>query len=321
MISSRTALIGVDWGTSRARALLLDAAGEVIEARSNDQGILAVPDGGFPTAFTALCGDWHAVRPDLPVVMAGMVGSANGWLDAGYVDTPVGPAALASRLVPVPGQRGVWVVPGLRTSEGPAGGPDLMRGEETQLAGLMASSVAGGIRDGIVCLPGTHSKWARLDRGAVQAFGTYMTGEMFGLWRQHGLLGRLITDERHVVDAFVQGVVASGRPGGLLHHLFAARALPLAERLPRSHIASWLSGLLIGHECRAVRDRWLATRTGRPTVILIGSGRLTTRYASALSALEIGSTRIDGTAAVARGLIRLARAAGLCPTPREDIAR
>ena len=85
---SETAIIAVDWGTSRMRAYRLDAAGKVLDRASGDDGIASVPAGGFPAVLERHCGAWMRSAPLAPVVMAGMVGSRNGWAEAPYAACP-----------------------------------------------------------------------------------------------------------------------------------------------------------------------------------------------------------------------------------------
>ncbi|MCA9538652.1 MAG: 2-dehydro-3-deoxygalactonokinase [Myxococcales bacterium] len=286
------ALIGIDWGTSRVRALLLASDGAVLERRESDEGLLRVPPSGFPGVCAQLTRGW----PTRPRLLAGMVGSAHGWCDAGYLDCPADAVALAGALVPV--DAATWIVPGLRATS-PAGQPDVMRGEETQLVGLDR-------RDGAVCLPGTHAKWASLAAGRVTGFATAMTGEVHALCREHSLLGRFMQGEplpARAEAAFARGVAHGKRPGGLLHHLFAARSLTLTGALAPAEVAAWLSGLLIGHEVRALAPAGQIT--------LVGAPALTERYAAALDQLGRKADCVDGVQAAAAGLTRIARAAGL----------
>jgi 2-dehydro-3-deoxygalactonokinase len=148
-------LIALDWGTTRARAFLLSERGEVRERRSADQGIQSVPAGGFPAAFEAIAGDLRRMAPEAQIVLAGMVGSRNGWVEAAYVPCPASPDAIAAAGLKVALADGTpaLILPGLSCDEGAF---DVMRGEETLIVGL-------GLKDGIVCLPGTHSKWALVE--------------------------------------------------------------------------------------------------------------------------------------------------------------
>lgn len=284
-------MIGVDWGTSSFRAFRLAADGAIRERRTAALGILNVAPGGFAEVLASQIGDWLAQGEDR-VLLAGMVGSRQGWAEAPYLSCPAGPANFAGALVEVPfaGAR-VRLVPGLSDAD-EAGVPEVMRGEETQLIGAVAAIGP----DGIACLPGSHSKWARIAEGTIAGFTTHFTGEAFAALRGHTILGRMMREGTTDDAAFVRGLARSADPGGLLHHLFGVRTLGLFGRLAEAEAASYLSGLLIGHEVRAA----LRERAGR-TVHLIGAPELCGLYSRAIAAVG-GLAAIEDADAAARGL-------------------
>ncbi|KGK58803.1 2-dehydro-3-deoxygalactonokinase [Xanthomonas arboricola] len=291
-------MIAVDWGTSSLRAYLLDATGAVLEQRRGSDGILAC-QGRFAEVLTRLIAGW-----DGPLLLSGMIGSRNGWVEQPYLPCPAGTAALAQAMRSeddlLPG-RTLWFVPGVSTGEHD-GVPDVMRGEETQLVGLIA---ALGDGEHVACLPGTHSKWARIANGQLTDFATVMTGELYAVLRQHSILGKLMDDDHAELDAaaFLQGVDRSADAGGLSHHLFGTRTLGLFERLSSAALPSYLSGLLIGHELREHRG-------DHAIVHLVGSPALAQRYALALQHLGVQS-QLHPEDLAAAGLFALARQRGL----------
>jgi 2-dehydro-3-deoxygalactonokinase len=296
-----TALIGLDWGTSNCRAFRIARDGAVLETRAGAKGILAVEGGDFTGAFRAMLGDWLAAH-DAPVLMSGMIGSRQGWVEAPYVELPAGAAQIAAALAPVPfAGRAVRIVPGL-AGDGLAGGRDVMRGEETQIAGAL-DALRGG--SGVLCLPGTHSKWVEVDAGNIVRFATFMTGEVYGVLRQHSILGRLMEGDAQDEGAFAAGLARGRNDGGLLHQLFAVRTEGLFGMTAPAALPSFLSGLLIGHEVRAAREAFRAAQ-----VTLIGAPALTRRYAVALGEARIESTVVAGDDAAAKGLWRFADSAG-----------
>ncbi len=287
-------MIGVDWGTSSFRAFRIDAAGAVAERIDTPRGILTVAEGGFPAALRELVGPWLAAG-ESRVVMCGMVGSRQGWQEAPYLPCPAGAPDIAAALVAVPfdGAR-VFLAPGLSDRDA-AGVPEVMRGEETQLVGLLPAMGP----DGVACLPGSHAKWARVEGGRIAGFTTYLSGEAFAALRHGTILGRMMQDAPHDADAFARGVERSGQPGHLLHHLFGVRALGLFGELADAASASYLSGLLIGTEARA------ALVPGAP-VHLVGAAALCARYATAIGICGGAVVVADEDAAV-RGLTSIAR--------------
>jgi 2-dehydro-3-deoxygalactonokinase len=291
-------LAALDWGTSSLRAALLDTQGTVLEERALARGILTVAPGEFPAVFDAACGDWLRAGASHAII-SGMAGSRQGWTEAPYCACPAGFAEVAAQLAWIePGRIGI--VPGLSCEE--AGVPDVMRGEETQILGaldLLDDS------DGLFVLPGTHSKWARVARGRIETFSTFMTGEFYALLRRQSILARTLpeSDGPLDVDAFRRGVQQSLRGSSLLHVAFGVRTLSLFDRLPADALGSYLSGLVIGEELRA--QQWPA---GPRSVVLIGARELTSRYAIALEALGVAA-RCLGSEATWRGLWRIAQAA------------
>ena len=294
-------LIALDWGTSNLRACLLGEGGAVLETRSAAGGVMAVPERRFEAALTALAGDWIGAHR-CPLMASGMIGSRQGWQEAPYVDCPASLAQVAGQLtrVPLDGGAVLHIVPGLHCIDAD-GQHDVMRGEETQLWGAKLDA-------GSCCvLPGTHAKWAWLGEGdRVQAFRTYMTGELYALLTQHGILGRLMQFGDAQPEAFEQGVrLGLAEYANATHVIFAARTAGLMDRLAGPALPDFLSGILIGVEIGS------ATRTGAPgTVTVLGDPSLATRYETALRLAGIGTRRAPDDATT-RGQWRVAQAAGL----------
>jgi 2-dehydro-3-deoxygalactonokinase len=301
---SGTALVAIDWGTSAARAYRLDAGGRVLDRRSAPLGVRHVREGRFESALAKLLGDW--ATGIAPRIACGMIGSRQGWIEVPYVDCPASLAALSDHLAQTPLDR-LAIVPGVVTRDA-AGIPDVMRGEETQLLGAVAPDEPGVL----AVLPGTHSKWARVERGRVVDFTTYMTGEIYAVLIDHSMLGRLAGHEpgRFSREPFSRGVARGLDEGELAHDLFGARTLSLCGELASDDVADWLSGLLIGREIRAARAWALRAGVDPSIVRVIGSDALAERYGVALGDAGILAQRA-GDDAAASGLWRIATRAGL----------
>ena len=310
---THAALIALDWGTSNLRASLLDATGQSIDTRSAHGGVMAVKDGAFGTALRDLCGDWLR-QFDCPVVASGMIGSRQGWKEAPYLACPARIAELAARMTTVAidgvatGEtaRVLHIVPGLQCTDG-RGEFDVMRGEETQIWGA-------GLPDGSCCvLPGTHSKWAWLGNGGeIARFSTFMTGELYGLLTQHGILGRLMVFGSERRDDFVAGVrLGLGGHAQLSHTIFAARTAGLMGRVAPEGLPDYLSGILIGAEIGGATVG--ASPTAQDQVIaLIGDDELCLRYELAFEVKGM-KTRRAGAGSTTRGQWMIACAANLIP--------
>jgi 2-dehydro-3-deoxygalactonokinase len=268
------ALLGIDWGTSNRRAWWLAADGGVLAEHADDQGLLAV-QGRFAESLDALRNHGPALADGAPLLMAGMVGSASGWQEVPYLDAATPLAQIARHLMPLPqaGPR-AFIVPGMCFSTAD-GRVDVMRGEETQLLGAQAL----GHGDGWFVLPGTHSKWVRVQDGAVAELATFMTGELFALLTQHGTLAGITHESDADPQAFARGVAAAGR-SGLSNALFGCRAQVVSGRMPAREAREYLSGLLIGAEWHDVARRIGGTPE---RVTLIGSAGLVPPYAAAAS--------------------------------------
>lgn len=299
-----TPLLGLDWGSTRLRAFRFGEEGRVEEARALPWGSRHLPEGGFAEAFELAVDGW----PRAPVLACGMVGSRGGWHEVPYLDTPCRLERLADALTTIdaPGGRQLHIVPGLRD---PAG-PDVMRGEETQIAGLLAQRPALSSQARLL-LPGTHSKWVRVHDHAVTGFNTVMTGELFAVLRRHSILGASLPDGAADDDsAFARGVTASRNAGaaGALSRLFSARALMLEGALAPSAVADFLSGLLIGDELRmALAASWASPDE---PVQVIGEDALCARYLQAAGLLGLSFLATPGTT-TAHGLWQVAVAADL----------
>jgi 2-dehydro-3-deoxygalactonokinase len=303
----------------------------VLEQRSLSSGIMQLPKAarmingrecvdGFELAFDQACGDWLDEQPDLPVIACGMVGSAQGWREAAYRDTPANVANLGTALQTVRSLRGVdvHIVPGVIQRSRL---PNVMRGEETQVLGVLQNIAGEAGTDLLIGLPGSHSKWVEVADGCIVHFDTFMTGEVFAVLSEHSILGR--TQQRGASfdgDAFDRGVqVALSSDGeiGPLSTLFSARSLGLTGELSATAQADYLSGLLIGHELSALAcvQRRRRNSVQLPSIILIGNSQLCSRYSRALDAC--GYARVTlAEQATERGLWQLALAAGLIsPTP------
>ena len=287
-------LIALDWGTSSLRAYLLGAGGAVIDRRGEPLGILGVPDRDFAGVFAAITADWRRDQPDLPAIASGMIGSRQGWIEAPYVDAPAALSAVASAVVTVP-DGGLRIVPGVAQRGRFA---DVMRGEETQVFGVIAGRPELGRRATLV-MPGTHSKWVRVADGAIERFTTYMTGELFAVLRGHSILGRLASGQKpsndeSAGDAFTRGVLHAAEAAyGLAGLLFSARSQVLIGDLRADDSLDYLSGLLIGDEVRA------GLAGGEQPDAIIGEPALCARYVSALESLGVRGVPIVEDAAPA----------------------
>jgi len=279
--------IAVDWGTTNRRAYVVEGDGRQGAEMEDGKGVLSVPHGGFPEAVAEI----RARLGDRPLLMGGMIGSNRGWREAPYIPCPAGIGDLADGLVRLDEERAA-IVPGVCWSDGDAA--DVMRGEELQILGAVAAGLIPP--DTVVCHPGTHNKWIRLDAGRIAAFRTVITGEMFSLLRDHSILADLLSLPVTTGPAFQEGVSRGLASSALTAELFSVRARVLLGKARREDAASYASGLLIGSDLRVGLDSFDADR-----VIVMARPELTTLYAAALGVASREAVAVDGETAFLSG--------------------
>ena len=291
---SAPALVAVDWGTTRLRAHLLAPDGGFLASAGADTGVQSVPPGGFPAALRACCGDWLAAHPGLPIIMAGMVGSRNGWVEAPYAPVPCGAEELAraSLELEFDGHK-LHLVPGVDI-RWPDGAYDVMRGEETQVLGL-------GLQDGIACLPGTHSKWIEVSDGRIARFATFITGELYAAMSS-SFVARLAQTPEASEPAATLARQAAAMPGGLSRALFQARSRVLAGDMPGAGVLPFLSAVLVADEIAGASRLFGAPRQ----VHLVAGEPQAAIYRQALAQAGIAVALADPQAAFAAGLRAIA---------------
>ena len=282
--------IAVDWGTTNRRAYLIDASGKCVEEFEDAKGALSVPKGEFPAAAAEI----RTRLGDLPMLLAGMAGSNRGWIDAPYLPCPADIDDLVKNLVWA-GEREA-IIPGLSyVGDGRA---DVMRGEEVQLLGAIATGEVPA--DALVCHPGTHNKWVVIEGGQIVSFRTVMTGELFNLLKQHSIIGDLLQGEVAVNEAFQRGAAHGIENEDLQSELFAIRARWLLGKAEPEACASYASGLLIGSDVKI-------GLTDHKDVMVMGRPALTRLYAAAIERAGGRPVELDGERCFLAGINEIAK--------------
>ncbi len=301
---TRAAFHCADWGTTSFRLWSVAAGGEVLAEHRSDQGMSALKSADYENVLeTALSQmDEATANHNLPVVICGMAGAAQGWLEAPYADLPTDLTSLPFKALQVPtARRDVRILPGLAQRD--ASAPDVIRGEETLLLGAILQQTVHGT----ICLPGTHSKWAEVDAGTVTGFRTAMTGEVYALLAKHSTLAHFLplTHGAMALDPVFAGAVrdAIAAPETILGMLFSVRATPLLMgRETAATMPARLSGLLIGLEIAGMKQR------AGSRVTLISKGTLARNYTAALAVAGIEIDLYDADAMALAGLCHAAHA-------------
>ena len=265
--------IAADWGATHMRAWAIGISGDVLAYSESNEGMKDLQQDQFEPTLVRLIGNWIGNDKITPVMACGMVGAREGWVETPYQQTPCVPINKNQLTAASTHDSRIQVnlVPGVMQLE-PA---DIMRGEETQIAGFLESDPN---YDGIVCLPGTHVKWVKVSEGKIKKFTTFMTGELFGVISLNTLI-------RHSVDAsgwhqpsFEKGLMNGfENPGLIASELFSLRAESILSELDGKSARARLSGLLLGIELHGTQNYWQEN-----PVVFIGSELLTKHYQKAL---------------------------------------
>ena len=299
-MTARPSLIGVDWGSTRFRAYLLDEAGNLVDSVTSNRGIFSRKRRSYEEILFHNCERWLRWMPEMPVLMAGMIGSRNGWIETDYLSCPVSIRSLGANIVQVQDicSHHAYIVPGISYLASPRL-PDVIRGEETQVFGVLDKPAVNNL---IACVPGTHSKWIQVENNKIARFSTYMTGEMFAAILRCGSISSILDDCTDDADNFMEGVGVSQRDGGLLNHLFSIRSRAVTSQNGYKLNRSYLSGLLIGAEIRSALDLYPVTSD----IAVIGANSLVRDYSLAFSGLGISVSPYTSENAFINGLWKLA---------------
>ena len=280
--------IAVDWGTSNMRAWAMSASGSVLDEVRSDKGMSSLKPDQFAQALRDAIGAWDYTKA--PIIACGMVGAKQGWIEVPYVAVPC-PASPEGFTKPDVAGLDVHIIAGLKQAN-PA---DVMRGEETQISGFLAHNKNW---DGVICLPGTHTKWVHISADEVVSFQTFMTGDLFAAISRNTVLKHSVISDDWDNGAFDLGVAdAMARPERLAARLFSLRAEGLLNGMQNNTAKARLSGLLIGAELAGAKPYWLGQN-----IAVIGAGGLSALYVRALAAQSVPATQVKGDAITLAGL-------------------
>lgn len=294
--------IALDWGSTNLRAFLYQQ-GECTAQIRSERGVTRLEGTTPQHVFNDIMAPWQSLN--LPVIMAGMVGSNAGWVDVPYLAAPVSLDTLGEHLFAVEAAMPVkaWIVPGICINRDD--NCNVMRGEETQLAGALTVSPAP-----LYLMPGTHSKWVQAEDGVIRDFRTAMTGELHHLLMNHSLIGKGLPEQQPASDVFRQALEIGYSQPEITGRLFEVRAAHVLNRLEKSSVSDWLSGLLIGSEVAQMLKHFGPGSGNKYHVTVIGNPQLTERYGLALTLAGIRWQALDGDQAFQTGLRRIVNAMG-----------
>lgn len=298
-MSNRFFIAG-DWGTSNLRLFLIDAEQGCL-GRIDGPGISSLKSGEAEICLANLIGDWRQQYGPIPIILAGMVGSTIGWREVPYANCP----AKAQDLLQLANkfswnEHSVCILPGLKCIN-PQNAPDVMRGEEIQIFGLLAAQQSLNQGEQLFCLPGTHNKWVSIEQGQVKYFNTSLVGELFNVLSEHSILCR---DSGHSqgadAKAFEQGLKQAREfsQHGLLQQLFETRSRQLSGEFNADDASSYMSGLIIGADVHGA----VANKTQLKEIHIIGDNQLSLRYQKAIELYQLNCHVYSGETTVVAGL-------------------
>jgi 2-dehydro-3-deoxygalactonokinase len=210
-----------------------------------------------------------------------MAGAKTGWKEATYLKAPCPPINEEKIIqLETEDQRiSVSIIPGIMQKSP----PDVMRGEETQIAGYLSKNPDF---DGIICLPGTHTKWVHISAGEIVSFKTFMTGEIYQTLSKHSILKDSVKSNDFDFTAFLEAFEdIYSNPALISSKFFSLRAIDLLENTSTKFLKSKLSGYLIGSELAGAKSYWLGQN-----IVMIGNDDLCTLYEKALKKLGLNTT-------------------------------
>jgi len=292
-LEGQTCWIAVDWGSTHLRVWAVNASGQVIAQDYSDQGLNNIQENGFERALLDLVEPWLNTGRVTQAVACGVVGARQGWCESAYQETPCYPlqAAQFTKVSCEDKRLAVTIVAGVMQAH-PV---DIMRGEETQIAGFLSDQ---SDFNGVVCLPGTHAKWTLIESHQLMHFTTFMTGELFDLLTNHSVLKHTVAAQGWHSEAFTWGVQqAYNEPSLITSQLFSLRAGAIVDGLPAAEARARLSGLLIGLELKAAEGYWR-----HKEVVILGNSSLAKLYHQALIIMGVQAEIVDNERLTMAGL-------------------
>ncbi|MFT5707762.1 MAG: 2-dehydro-3-deoxygalactonokinase [Oceanospirillaceae bacterium] len=300
LLKNQETWIAVDWGTSRLRVWHMSVRGEILGHKNCEHGMNSLLPDAFEAVLLSQINTWLNPQLITTVLACGMLGSRQGWMEVSYVAAPCLATNAPTQALTQDPRIQVYIFPGIKQLA-PA---DVMRGEETQIAGFMAQEPEF---NGVICLPGTHAKWVQVQGAKIIQFQTYLTGELYALLAKQSVLRHCLDTAAWDDEAFAAAIKQSiESPQSVSAKLFSLRAQTLLNDLAPSSANAALSGYLIGLELASCQHFWQQLQSeqqsSNPQIIIIGDSTLSKRYAQALSLLGISSYQQNSESLTLQGL-------------------
>ena len=258
--------VALDWGTSNFRAYLMDN-NNVIDQVSTQEGMKFIDQNEFEKILIKNIDAWNN-KFDIKVIIAsGMVGAKQGWIEVPYINSPCDIRNVNFKTLKILDDANIHILSGV-SQFNPS---DVMRGEETQIAGFLLNNVDF---NGSICLPGTHSKWVNMSSYNIQEFTTFLTGELYEIVKKYSILNHSLNTtelDDEIVKSSAKLIIEN--PSFITNKLFEIRADNLLKNSNQTSNNSKLVGYLLGIELSGSRTYW-----EDKDLVIIGSSNLNKYY-------------------------------------------
>ena len=258
--------VALDWGTSNFRAYLMDN-NNVIDQVSTQEGMKFIDQNEFEKILIKNIDAWNN-KFDIKVIIAsGMVGAKQGWIEVPYINSPCDIRNVNFKTFKILDDANIHILSGV-SQFNPS---DVMRGEETQIAGFLLNNVDF---NGSICLPGTHSKWVNMNSYNIQEFTTFLTGELYEIVKKYSILNHSLNTtelDDEIVKSSAKLIIEN--PSFISNKLFEIRADNLLKNSNQTSNNSKLVGYLLGIELSGSRTYW-----EDKDLVIIGSSNLNKYY-------------------------------------------
>ena len=302
-MSTNTSIVLGMWGTSHLSLYLVNPSTGVVKAKSQGPGISMLGGRSPEEALFEIVDKWIEEQTVSEIYLSGMVGSTLGWVDVPYMECPLDMSDISPHVVRfIARDIPIVIIPGL-ACQNLLGHNDVIRGEETELLGWFSTASTQQLKSSLICIPGTHTKWIKIENGKIDSFLTSVVGEMYQIISANGVLakphfGKTVQSSNAFMLALDN---ISKRPSNLMNLLFTTRANAVRGEFSPEDSTDYLSGLLIGADIQAATDCF-GREPFSEGIPLIGSNYLVDRYSQALSYWEYSAEKLSSGEIGRRGL-------------------
>ncbi|SQI34117.1 2-keto-3-deoxy-galactonokinase [Leminorella richardii] len=281
-------IVTIDSGTTNTRVRVWKN-GEVIACANESVGVRDTAKTGSSdtlvkgirkTLDSALAAVDEQDKRALTLVASGMITSDVGLCQLPHLKAPVSLDTLAkgtvARVIPEISPEPIWFIPGVKNAVDSVSlencdAMDVMRGEEVETFGLLASQSVRG--PALLVLPGSHSKFVRIDeQQRIVGCATTMAGELLDVLSHQtilaGSLGHQFADE--IDEEYLLKGADACRNVGIARSCFSVRILDLFTSASVNQRANFLLGAVLYSDLLAMKNSQALALTPSTTVVISG---------------------------------------------------